>query len=87
MPYNQQEKEQLVKIGTAIRAARKAQGIAQEELAYRADVARGYMGKVERGESNVSLLLLLRIAETLNISLSQFFRIEPESESKSDPGY
>lgn len=74
MPYNQQEKATLLKVGKAIRAARKAQGIAQEELAYRADVARAYMGNVERGENNVSLLFLLRIAETLNVPVSQFFK-------------
>jgi transcriptional regulator with XRE-family HTH domain len=74
MSYNQQEKAILLKVGNTIRATRKAQGIAQEELAYRADVARAYMGNVERGESNVSLLLLRRIAETLNVPLSHFFK-------------
>ena len=74
MSYNQQEKAILLKVGNAIRTTRKAQGIAQEELAYRADVARAYMGNVERGESNVSLLLLRRIAKTLDVPLSQFFK-------------
>lgn len=74
MPYNQQEKEALLKVANAIRVTRKAQGIAQEELAYRADVARGYMGKIERGEANVSLLLLLRLAETLDVPIAQFFK-------------
>lgn len=74
MAYNQQEKETLLKVGKAIRKIRKEQGIAQEELAYRADVARAYMGKVERGESNVTVLFLLRIADTLNVPLSRLFR-------------
>ncbi|GJM34169.1 MAG: hypothetical protein DHS20C18_31700 [Saprospiraceae bacterium] len=74
MPYSQQEKEALQKVGKAIRLAREEQGISQEELAYQAGVARAYMGTVERGERNVSILLLSRIAETLGIPLAQFFK-------------
>ena len=73
MAQSEQDKKRLQKIGQNIRAIRKAQGIAQEDLAYQADVARGYMGMIERGESNVSLLMLLRIADTLQVPVDRFF--------------
>lgn len=73
MAHSEQDKKRLQKIGQNIRAIRKVQGIAQEELAYQADVARGYMGMIERGESNVSLLILLRIADTLQVPVDRFF--------------
>lgn len=74
MAYKQQETETLRKVGLGIRAARKAKGIAQEELAYLSNVARGYMGNVERGESNVSLLFLKKVADTLGVPVSDFFK-------------
>src|SRR3546814_6764024 len=47
--------------GAAVRAARTAQGIAQESLAYRAGVERSHMGKIERGEHLPTLALVLKI--------------------------
>src|SRR3546814_21044489 len=48
--------------GAAVRAARTAQGIAQESLAYRAGVERSHMGKIERGEHLPTLALVLKLA-------------------------
>ncbi|QPQ54384.1 helix-turn-helix transcriptional regulator [Allosphingosinicella flava] len=56
---------QLLKLGQAIRAERKAQGLSQEALADEAGIDRSHMGKIERGERNVSLLNVIRIAEAL----------------------
>jgi transcriptional regulator with XRE-family HTH domain len=57
--------EHLVKVGAAIRARRKAVGVSQEALADYAGVDRSHMGKIERGERNVTLLNLVRIAEAM----------------------
>lgn len=57
--------QQLIAIGAAIRASRQLQGISQEELAYKAKIDRSHMGKIERGERNVSLLNLIRICTAL----------------------
>src|SRR3546814_13104176 len=54
--------------GAAVRAARTAQGIAQESLAYRAGVERSHMGKIERGEHLPTLALLPKIAAALDRS-------------------
>jgi transcriptional regulator with XRE-family HTH domain len=56
-------------LGQAIREAR-GEGLSQEELADRAQLHRTYIGSVERGERNASLVSLLRIADALGLKLS-----------------
>lgn len=60
----------LVGLGTAIRAARKAKGLSQEALAELADIDRSYMGGIERGEHNIAIMNLLKIANALGIKTS-----------------
>jgi len=48
-----------------IRELRRAKGISQEALADEAGVHRTYMGSVERGERNISLDNIVRIAKAL----------------------
>jgi transcriptional regulator with XRE-family HTH domain len=60
-----------VAFGAAVRAARTAQGIAQETLAYRAGVERSHMGKIERGEHLPTLALVLKIAAALDCSAAE----------------
>lgn len=55
----------LVRMGMAVRARRKELRISQESLAIMAGVERSNMGKIERGENNLSLLNSVRIAEAL----------------------
>jgi len=55
----------LVRLGAAVRARRKELGISQESLAIISGVERSNMGKIERGENNLSVLNLVRIAEAL----------------------
>lgn len=70
-----QDKEgQLKRLGEAVRAARKAQGLSQEALADAAGIDRSHMGKIERGERNVTLLNVLRIAAALNGRASDLLR-------------
>jgi transcriptional regulator with XRE-family HTH domain len=59
--------------GAAIRALRKEQGIAQERLALKSGLNRGYYGDVERGERNVSLANILKIADALEVPPSVIF--------------
>jgi len=61
----------LAALGAAIRLHRKSIGVSQEELADLAQIDRSHMGKIERGERNVSVLNVLRIAHALSITLSQ----------------
>lgn len=60
--------------GTRVRAERERLGVSQEELADRAGMHRTYLGGVERGERNVGLLNILRIARALGIPASALFR-------------
>lgn len=60
----------LVKIGESIRRVRKELGLSQETLAHDAGVDRSYMGGVERGEHNLTVMSLLRIASALNCKAS-----------------
>jgi len=63
--------------GAAIREIREEQGLSQEELALEAELDRSYFGGVERGERNVSLANVFRIADALGIQPSQIhFRAE-----------
>lgn len=61
----------LVKIGKLIREARKKKGYSQEGFAAEAGLGRTYMGRVERGEQNISIQNLIKIALTLNVELSK----------------
>lgn len=58
--------KKLVRLGAAIRARRKELGVSQEELAISSGVERSNMGKIERGENNLSVLNLIRIADALD---------------------
>lgn len=60
----------LRRLGEVIRAARKARGLSQEALADAAGIDRSHMGKIERGERNITLLNLLKIAAALDGSAS-----------------
>jgi DNA-binding XRE family transcriptional regulator len=61
------------RFGDRIRALRNDQGWSQEEFADRAGLHRTYIGSVERGEQNLSLINIERLAATLGISLAQLF--------------
>ncbi|MEP7103252.1 MAG: helix-turn-helix transcriptional regulator [Candidatus Dojkabacteria bacterium] len=69
-----QRSKTLIKIGEAIRNLRLEAGISQEALAEKAEVDRTYVGGVERGERNVSILSLEKLCKALNISLLDFFK-------------
>ncbi|HEX7834134.1 MAG TPA: helix-turn-helix transcriptional regulator [Pseudolysinimonas sp.] len=53
--------------GANIRAYRRARGVSQEELADVLGVHRTYMGGVERGERNLTLRSLERLAERMGV--------------------
>lgn len=66
--------EDLKHFGARVRAERERLGVSQEELADRAGLHRTYLGGVERGERNVGLLNIVRIARALGIPPSALFQ-------------
>lgn len=61
-------------VGENIRALRLARGMTQERLAFTAELDLTYIGGIERGRRNPSLLVMVRIAEALDASLSDLIR-------------
>lgn len=66
--------KKLLAFGSRVRARRNELGFSQEELGHRANLDRTYIGGVERGERNVSLLNIHAIAEALNTTPDQLLR-------------
>ncbi len=67
--------EQRVKerFGARLRHIRREKGLSQEALALNCGLDRTYIGGVERGERNISLVNIHRIARALGISAREFF--------------
>lgn len=67
------DKEILKLVGARIRMLRKEKGYSQEALGEKGGFHFSYIGQIERGEKNVSLLNLAKIAIALEVSLIQLF--------------
>lgn len=59
--------------GLKIIELRKKAGISQDELAYRSDIHRAYMGTIERGEKSVTLNTIEKIAKGLDVKVKDLF--------------
>lgn len=60
-------------VGKRIKELRNNKGISQEMLAHEAGLDRTYITSVERGKRNISVVNLEKIANALNMNLSEFF--------------
>jgi transcriptional regulator with XRE-family HTH domain len=60
-------------VGTKIRDIRKQKGLSQEQLGELASFHFSYIGGVERGETNISLNNLDKIAKALDVEVYHFF--------------
>jgi transcriptional regulator with XRE-family HTH domain len=57
-----------------LRKTRKAQGISQEKLAELAELHRTYIGSIERGERNISIDNMERLAHALGVTIQALLR-------------
>jgi len=71
---NIDDKTFLQQLGYRIRELRQAHRLTQEELADKCDLHRTFIGSVERGERNVSILNLRLIARILRVSLADLLK-------------
>lgn len=62
-------------IGDRIRNLRTSKGWSQEELAHRANLHPSHMGRLERGEENVTLESLEKVTSALGTTLEELFRV------------
>lgn len=63
--------ELLNKFGDKVREERLKRGLSQEELAGKAGVHRTYIGMIERGEKNITLTNIKKVANALNLKIDQ----------------
>lgn len=67
-------KEALITLGNTIKKLREKKGISQEALAEEAGIHRTYMGRVERGKQNISILNIVKVAKALEIHPSALLK-------------
>ena len=65
----------LASFGEAVRVARLEQGLSQEALADLAGLDRSYMGGIERGEHNVALINIQKVAVALKLSVAELMTL------------
>ena len=63
----------LTKFGRKVRTLREGKGLSQEDLAFEAELDRTYIGGVERGERNIGLRNIEKIANALKVDLKELF--------------
>ncbi|MGA8033355.1 MAG: helix-turn-helix transcriptional regulator, partial [Casimicrobiaceae bacterium] len=61
----------LGEVGRRVRTLREQRGMTRKALAKESDVSERYLGQLEAGEGNASILLLRRIASALNVSIGE----------------
>lgn len=61
----------FVRFGQKLRKVRKEKGVSQEKLADLAGLHRTYVSSVERGERNISLLNIEKLADALGVTLAK----------------
>lgn len=62
--------EILIKFGKKVRELRKERGLSQEQLSFKAELHRTYIGMIERAEKNITLLNIEKIANALEVSIN-----------------
>ena len=61
------------KVGMRVRMYRQKRGLTQEELAEKAELHNTYIGQVERGEKNPTVISLGKILNALDVTFAEFF--------------
>jgi XRE family transcriptional regulator, aerobic/anaerobic benzoate catabolism transcriptional regulator len=73
-----EEADFLQKVGHGVRALREERNLTRRSLAVQADVSERYLGQLETGEGNISIVLLRRLAVALNVEITELLESEPD---------
>lgn len=73
--------EGLRQVGNRLRTLRKARGLSQEQLAWKADLELSQISRIERGVISAGLSQLFTIAEALEIPVKELFDFDNEPPS------
>src|SRR5471030_2278805 len=76
LPAAQDEPYDVASVGPRVRALREAMGLSLRELALRCGVSAPMLSQVERGETSPTLQVAARIAQGLELRLSQLLRLD-----------
>lgn len=71
---NSNETDPRKLLGARLAKLRKERGWSQEQLALESGIARSYLGGIERGQRNVALLNICKLADTLGIEPSELMK-------------
>lgn len=66
----------LIKFGQRVRQLRKEKNLSQEELSFKTDLHRTYIGMIERAEKNITLVNIEKIANALEVSINDLFNFD-----------
>ncbi len=78
-----QGRDPRVALGERVNALRVARGISQEDFAGRVGLDRTYVSGIERGLRNPTLLVLLRLAQALEVPVTELLE-EPSPQQKGE---
>jgi transcriptional regulator with XRE-family HTH domain len=70
VPYTPDDNKLLQVIGQNLKKARLAKGWSQEQLSFESGLHRTYVGAVERGERNITVINLRKLASVLGVTLA-----------------
>jgi XRE family aerobic/anaerobic benzoate catabolism transcriptional regulator len=72
----------LLKLGRRVRELRERRDVTRRVLAAQADVSERYLGQLETGEGNISIMLLRRVAVALKVPIGELLETEPDQSQK-----
>lgn len=68
------DREILIQLGNRIKDLRLNTGLSQEKFALKIEMDRTYFASIESGKRNISIINIKKIADGLNITLSELFK-------------
>ncbi|TAE22640.1 MAG: XRE family transcriptional regulator [Candidatus Kapaibacterium sp.] len=72
----------LILFGERVRELRKKQGLSQEQLSFRANLHRTYIGMIERAEKNITLVNIEKIADALEVDIYELLHFDNGKQRK-----